>query len=76
VIQRLKQFFEIAHIHYNNSACVGALEPFPSWTYEVLFVSKRLAVVDPSRKPRVPHPLDTPNDPLLPECVPKASPPD
>jgi hypothetical protein len=76
VIQRLKQFFEIAHVHYNNSACVGGLEPFPSWTYEVLFVSKRLAVVDRSRKPSLPHPLDTPNDPLIPECVPKGSPPD
>ena len=73
VVRRLKQFFEIAHIHYNNSACVGGLEPFPSWTYEVLFVSKRLAVVDPTRKPSGLHPLDTPNDPRIPECLPKVS---
>jgi hypothetical protein len=71
VVRRLKQFFEIAHIHYNNSACVGGLEPFPTWTYEVLFVSKRLAVVDPTRKPSGLHPLDTPNDPRIPECLPK-----
>ena len=71
LVGRLKQFFEIAHIHYNNSACVGGLEPFPSWTYEVLFVSKRLAVVDPTRKPSGLHPLDTPNDPRIPECLPK-----
>jgi hypothetical protein len=73
VVRRLKQFFEIAHIHYNNSACVGGLEPFPSWTYEVLFVSKRLAVVDPTRKPSGLHPLDSPNDPRFPECLPKVS---
>jgi len=28
------------------------LKPFPAWVYEVLFVSKRLAAVDPSRRTR------------------------
>jgi hypothetical protein len=70
VVRRLKQFFEVAHIHYNNSACVGGLEPFPAWTYEVLFVSKRLAVVDAARKPSGLSPLATPNDPRIPECLP------
>jgi hypothetical protein len=50
VVQRLKQFFEVAHIHFNNASCIDGMEPFPTWAYEVLFVSKRLAQVDPSKK--------------------------
>jgi hypothetical protein len=72
VVQRLKRFFEVAHIHFNNASCVGDLAPFPSWAYEVLFVSKRLAVVDPSRKAGGPHLLDAPNDPSASDCQPKA----
>ena len=68
VVQRLKQFFEVAHIHYNNASCVADLEPFPTWASEVLFVSKRLAVVEPSRKADGLHPLDAPNAPSFPDC--------
>jgi len=77
VVQRLKQFFEIAHLHYNNFSCVGDLAPFPTWAYEVLFVSKRLAVVDPSPPAAGPHPLDAPNNPAAPDCqpIPGAQPP-
>lgn len=69
-ITRLKQFFEVAHIHFNNASCIGDLAPFPSWAYEVLFVSKRLAVVDPSRKAIGLHPEDSPNNRSLPDCQP------
>ena len=69
-LKRLKQFFEIAHVHFNNASCVEGLEPFPTWAYEVLLVSKRLAVVDPSLSVVVPHPLDAPNNPSFPECRP------
>jgi hypothetical protein len=73
VVRRLKQFFEVAHIHFNNASCIEEhLAPFPSWAYEVLFVSKRLAVVDPSRKAGGPHVLDAPNNPSFPDCQPKA----
>jgi Methyltransferase FkbM domain len=72
VVQRLKQFFEIGHIHFNNATCTNDLEPFPSWAYEVLFVSKRLASVDPSRRAVGLHPLDAPNLPDEPDCQPKA----
>ena len=72
VVQRLKQFFEVAHIHFNNASCVGDLAPFPTWAYEVLFVSKRLAVVDPSRKAGGLHPLDAPNNPSFADCQPSA----
>ncbi len=71
LVQRLKQFFEIAHIHFNNASCVGELEPFPSWAYEVLFVSKRVAVIAPAGKAGGLHPLDAPNNPLFEDCQPK-----
>lgn len=67
-VARLKEFFEVGHIHYNNASCIGDLAPFPSWAYEVLFVSKRLAAVDPSRTPVRPHPEDARNNASRPDC--------
>ena len=67
-VARLKQFFEIGHLHYNNASCVGDLAPFPSFAYEVLFVSKRLATVDRSRQPIGLHPEDAKNNWALPDC--------
>jgi hypothetical protein len=68
VLQRLQQFFVVAHLHFNNAGCAAGLDPFPTWAYEVLLVNKRLAVVDPSRSVPVPHPLDALNNPSLPDC--------
>jgi hypothetical protein len=70
LVERLRQFFEVAHLHFNNASCTGDLAPFPTWAYEVLFVNKRLAAVDPAREVRGPHPLDAPNIPSLPDCQP------
>jgi len=72
VLQKLKRFFEVEHIHFNNATCSDGIEPFPSWAYEVLFVNKRLAVVDRTRSASGPHPLDAPNLPSSPDCQPKA----
>lgn len=72
LVRRLRQFFEVAHIHFNNASCIGDLAPFPSWAYEVLFVSRRLAMVDPARKAGGVHPLDARNNPSLPDCQPDA----
>ena len=71
VIERLKRFFHVAHLHFNNFSCDPYLDPFPTWAYEVLFVNKRLGVVDPSTRPTLPHPLDAPNNPSAPDCLPK-----
>ena len=71
VVKRLREFFEVGHIHFNNASCVGDLEPFPSWAYEVLFVSKRLAVVDPAGRRGGLHPLDARNNPSLADCQPE-----
>jgi hypothetical protein len=72
VVQRLKRFFVVGHIHFNNATCTDGLEPFPTWAYEVLWVSKQLAIVDPSRRAVGVHPLDAPNLPSSVDCQPKA----
>ena len=41
---KLKEFFHVANLHWNNFACNGGTPPFPSWAYEILFVNKRLGV--------------------------------
>lgn len=70
VVERLKRFFDVAHLHFNNFSCVQNIQPFTAWAYEVLLVNKRLAVTDPSRPVTQPHPLDAPNDPANPDCQP------
>ena len=67
-VQRLKQFFHVVHLHWNNYACVESQDPFRAWAYEVLFVNKRIGVVDPAGKVVLPHPLDAPNNPGKPDC--------
>jgi hypothetical protein len=67
-IRRLKRFFYVVHLHFNNFSCWEGLEPFPAWAYEVLLVSKRLGVVDGSSRPVRPHPLDAPNNVKAPDC--------
>jgi hypothetical protein len=67
-LQRLRQMFHVAHLHFNNFSCVKGLDPFPSWAYEVLLVNKRIAIVDETRSVTLPKPLDAPNDPTLPDC--------
>jgi hypothetical protein len=73
-VRRLKQFFEVANIHYNNFTCFGGMKPFASWAYEVLFVNKRLAVVDAAVKTAGVHPLAAPNIPFFLDCQPADNP--
>lgn len=59
LVRRLKRQFHLVHLHYNNQACSVRYRPLPAWAYQVLFVSKRIGVLDPARPPPVlPHPLD------------------
>ena len=71
VIERLRKSFHVVHRHFNNFACTEGIEPFTAWAYEVLFVSKRLGVVDASAVATVPHPGDAPNNPKAADCQPK-----
>ena len=75
VVERLKRFFHVAHLHFNNVGCLDGVEPFPTWAYEVLFVSKRIGQVAADRKVTLPHPLDALNNPRLPDCSAATPPP-
>jgi hypothetical protein len=66
-VRRLKEFFHVAHLHFNNYKCAERIDPFPSTVYEVLFVSKRLTTTR-GRAAATPHPLDGPNRPSRPDC--------
>jgi hypothetical protein len=68
IVQRLKIFFYVAHVHFNNFSCDTSVKPFPSWAYEVLFVSKKLGTPDPSGAAPGLLPLDAPNDPKHADC--------
>lgn len=67
-VRRLKRYFHVTHVHFNNYVCQSGLEPFPSWAYEVLFVNRRLGVAAGSPAPPVRHPLDAPNTRERPDC--------
>jgi hypothetical protein len=67
-MRRLKKFFYVAHVHYNNFSCDPALRPFPSWAFEVLLVNKRLAVTDGSPAIAAAPAVDAPNNASAPDC--------
>ena len=71
-MRRLKEFFYVAHLHWNNYSCVHDKHPFPAWAYEVLLVNKKIGVPDRSGTVVLPHSLDAPNRPSTPECLPPA----
>ena len=68
VVRQLKKFFYVADLHFNNWSCSDGLEPFPAWAYEVLFVSKRLGVLDPSETAGSFHLFYGPNNPHVEDC--------
>lgn len=65
---RLKRNFHVVNLHDNNHTCNTGQPPFPAAVYEVLFVSKRIGVLDPSGNAALASPLDAPNDPTVPDC--------
>jgi len=67
-IRRLKQFFYVAHVHYNNFSCDPSLTPFPSWAFEVLLINKRIAVTDGTSAPASSNGVDAPNNASAPDC--------
>src|SRR5262245_59236745 len=67
VVQKLKRTFHLVSIHFNNNSCADYLAPFPAWAYQVLWVNKRLGVVDLDAA-AVPSGLHAPDNPALPDC--------
>ena len=68
VVLKLKQFFYVANVHFNNFACQEGIAPFPAEVYEVLFVSKRLAVPGGSGQVGAPSALAASNIPAWSDC--------
>jgi hypothetical protein len=67
VIEKLKQHFYIVNLHFNNYSCTRAQRPFPAWAYEVLFVNKRIGVLDRAKRTEV-SALNAPNRPDTYDC--------
>jgi hypothetical protein len=68
-VEKLKRQFYLVHFHANNNACNRRLAPITSWANEVLFVNKRVGVLDSSGgAPTLPNPLDAPNTAAKRDC--------
>lgn len=67
-VTRLKRFFYIANLHFNNYSCSTELPPFPAWAYEVLLVNKRLGIPDVSGRRPAASLLNAPNNPAVEDC--------
>jgi len=68
VVDKLKRFFYVANLHYNNFTCQEGIAPFPANVYEVLFVSKRLARPGGPGRGGAPAGVTAPNNPKWKDC--------
>jgi hypothetical protein len=66
-ILKLKRFFYLANLHWNNFGCDSGKAPFRSSAYEILPVNKRIGTADPAT-PVAPSLLNRPNNPEWSEC--------
>ena len=68
VIRRLKQFFYVASLHFNNYSCQKDIAPFPAWAYDVLFVNKRIGIPAAAGPAGAPLSQLAANDPHRSDC--------
>jgi hypothetical protein len=68
VVQKLKRNFYLVNLHFNNFACTPDAAPLPAGAYQVLFVNKRIGVLDPSTGTPPASPLNAPDYRLWPDC--------
>jgi hypothetical protein len=62
LVRKLKRTFHLVHLHFNNQACSVRFKPLPAWAYQVLFVNKRIGVLDHAGPaPVLPNLLDAPD---------------
>jgi len=69
VLRKLKRNFYLVNLHFNNWSCTRRAAPLPAWAYQVLWVNKRISIVDPAAP--VPAPmssLNAPDSPTRPDC--------
>ena len=68
-VRRLKRQFHLVNLHFNNWACTADAAPLPAWAYQVLWVNKRVGVIDPSGPSPAPmSALNAADGPHLPDC--------
>ena len=69
VIRRLKTKFYLVNLHFNNWSCTPDTDPLPAPAYQVLWVNKRVGVLDPAGTPPDPAiPPNAPDNPKGPDC--------
>ena len=69
VLRKLKRNFYLVNLHFNNWSCTWKAAPLPAWAYQVLWVNKRIGIVDPAAPVPAPmSPLNTPDSPTWPDC--------
>lgn len=69
LVRRLKARFHLVNLNFNNHGCNAEFSPMPSRAYQVLWVNKRVGVLDPEAPvPAPPSPLNAPDNPSLPDC--------
>ena len=69
LVRRLKTRFHLVNLNFNNHGCSEEFAPMRSRAYQVLWVSKRVGVIDPQAPiPAPPSPLNAPDNPDLPDC--------
>ena len=69
LVEKLERTFYMVSFHFNNWGCSTKLAPMPSSTFQVLWVNKHLAQVDPSGAPHVAGAApDAPDNPDAPDC--------
>ena len=76
VLRKLNRHFYLVNLHFNNWSCTSWAAPFPSWAYQVLWVNKRIAEIDPSVPIPAPmSPLNAPDTTRQPDCqLPQSAP--
>jgi hypothetical protein len=68
-VRRLKEKFYLVNLHFNNWACKSESEPLPADVFQVLWVSKRLGVLDESAsRPAPMSALNAPDNPRASDC--------
>jgi len=69
VLQKLKRNFYLVNLHFNNWSCTSKASPLPAWAYQVLWVNKRIGIVDQTAPIPAPmSPLNAPDSPTWRDC--------
>ena len=69
VLRKLNRSFYLVNLHFNNWSCTSKAAPLPAWAYQVLWVNKRIGVIDPTAPVPAPmSPLNAPDSPTRSDC--------